>query len=82
MPRLEDWMLNIYTDGNKILIGEIHNDEKQRFLDGTTIRTSTILELNLERNYAQTRNTKYELGVINGWYLDWCKRNNVELKSF
>lgn len=57
MARLENWVLlgnHIYAD--------IYDDEKGRFRDGNPIRTSTIQELNREEGYAQTRNTRYELG--------------------
>ncbi len=59
MARLENWIL---CEGINVIIGDIYDDEQQRFEDGKAIRTSGIVELNLEENYAQTRNTKYILG--------------------
>jgi hypothetical protein len=57
LPILENWQLI-----NNHLYGEIHNDEKGRFPDGTPIRTSTLQEINEAEGYAQTLNTRYTLG--------------------
>lgn len=46
---------------NNIAYGKIFNDSKQRFVDGTEVRTSTIgdiVEVN-GKSYIQTRNTTY-----------------------
>lgn len=60
MPRLEKWWLQTFSDGEKCLHGEVYSDN--RFEDGTCIRTSLLTELNIGLKYAQTLNTKYELG--------------------
>jgi hypothetical protein len=61
MPRLENWTI-IRVHNGIVLHGEIHDDEKGRFKDGKNIRTSLVVGLNEEENYAQTKNTKYILG--------------------
>ena len=58
---LMNW--NIWARGNDyILVGEIYNDGKRRFRDGTSIRTSPIREINFTEGYADTMNTRYVLG--------------------
>lgn len=56
--RLENW--RIVEDR---LHGEVYGHPNQhRCRDGTRIRTSKIVKLNLDRNVAETMNTFYLLG--------------------
>jgi hypothetical protein len=57
MPRLEKWQLI-----NNHLYGEIFSDEKNRFEGGTSVKTSSVEEIDEVTGFAQTRNTRYELG--------------------
>jgi len=59
MPRIENYIIKHgLNEDNKWLYGEVYDSPS--FKDGTTISTSNILELT--ETYAQTRNTRYELG--------------------
>ncbi len=46
------------VDGTR-LFGRIYGDSLKRFIDGTLVTTSTIIEM--DKGYAQTRNTFYKL---------------------
>jgi len=59
MSRLENWKM-VGWGSHYRLVGEIYSDE--RFLDGTTVTTSSIQEIDELAGWAQTRNTRYELG--------------------
>lgn len=90
MPRIENWSIgsahfNPYQAPElqkKYLYGEIYDDEKSRFEDGTYISTSRIIHLDLENNVAETRNTTYILGKPSEDYLKWLKDNNITLEQF
>lgn len=56
MPRLENWILIANH-----LYGEIYDDSG--FLDGSPVRTSTVLTIDEEKGEAQTRNALYKLGA-------------------
>lgn len=55
--------------GKKLAYGEISNDEKHRFEDGSFIRTSPVIrEYSDEatgKKYIETKNSVYELGKAN-----------------
>ncbi len=90
MPRIEKWSIgsayfNPYQAPElqkKYLYGEIYDDEKGRFENGTYISTSSIQELDLENNVAETKNTTYILGKPSEDYLKWLKDNNFTLGQF
>lgn len=90
MPRLENWSV-ISTSNNpyrapellqRQLGGNIHNDEKNRFANGTYIVTSDIKELDLKNMIAKTRNTIYELGRMSLSYQEWLKEKGLKLEDF
>ena len=60
---LKKWrIVTIY--GNKVVaIGNIYNDIKKRFADGTEIRTSTILQADFINGVIETKNSIYHLEV-------------------
>ena len=58
---LKNWTVETYWDGNVVIRGEIYNDEKGRFEDGTKIRTSRVLFIDFENRVARTRNSIYNL---------------------
>lgn len=63
---LKNWSIHRMYDGRYVLMGEIYNDAKERFKDGTHIRTSPLREINFVGGYADTENTLYTLGRIEG----------------
>lgn len=90
MPRLEEWSIGV-DDSNPFLapelrsirlFGEIYDDEKGRFPDGSSISTSSIQELNIKENYAMTRNTKYILGKPNDSYIKWLESQGKTLECY
>lgn len=88
MPRLEEWSVIVYPNNPyqapelwaKRLSGRIYEDE--RFKDGEIIITTKVLELNLKESYAQTKNTRYELGKPSEEYLEWLKENGKTLEEY
>lgn len=60
LPRIEDWRICYREDGSYYLTGRIFND--CRAADGSLIRTSNIVILDLDLMEAQTKNTLYQLG--------------------
>ena len=59
---LKNWSIHRMYDGSYVLMGEIYNDAKERFKDGTHVRTSPLREINFACGYADTMNTRYTLG--------------------
>lgn len=49
----------VYVYGSKVAIGDIYNDSKNRFKDGTTITTSEIVYIDDELRKIFTQNTVY-----------------------
>lgn len=49
----------IYVYGSRVAVGQIYNDVKGRFKDGTTIRTSEIVYVDYEFRKIFTQNTVY-----------------------
>ena len=88
MPRLENWSIGIDNPyqapelQKKRLFGDIYDDEKGRFLDGSPVSTSPIQELNLKEGYAMTRNTKYILGEPSKDYVEWLKSQSKSLEDY
>jgi hypothetical protein len=88
MPRLEEWSIvakpcNPFQAPelwSNVLHGKVYDNE--RFEDESEISTSNIHELNLKENYAQTRNTRYELGKPSEEYLNWLDSNGKTLEDY
>ena len=57
---LKNWELKRVGDA-VVAWGEIYNDVKGRFKDGTYIHTSRIVVADLERGLIQTKNSVYKL---------------------
>ena len=59
------WMIapSIYS-GVWVIDGYILNDNKGRFIDRTRVRTSAIVEIDMENRIARTLNTTYKLLFI------------------
>lgn len=63
LPVLENWKVTQRPFfAFECVSGDIYNDPKERFCDGTFIYTSGIVELNEENGILQTKNTTYRLG--------------------
>lgn len=58
--RLENWQIISLPFHH--LIGDIYDDEKERFKDGDTIRTSPLRSIDFAEGTATTRNNTYRLG--------------------
>jgi len=88
MPRLENWSVISDFDPFKApelqakrLEGEIYDDEKCRFPDGSEVTTSRLVKLDLNSMIAQTRNTGYVLGKMSDSYVEWLDFNKVDIES-
>jgi len=85
LPRLENWEIIIYDRElhqsceliKAYLIGQIYNDD--RFEDGKTVFTSTLVEFDITNNTAKTENTIYELGKPSEKWRKWLEENNDPL---
>ena len=58
---LKNWSIERYWDGNMVICGEIYNDEKCRFRDGTFVRTSRLEFVDFKNHVAKTKNSVYNL---------------------
>ena len=58
---LKNWTIEPYWDGNIVIYGEIYNDTKNRFPDGTHIRTSAVHHVDFVEGIAKTKNSTYNL---------------------
>lgn len=88
MPRLENWSIGVDNPyqapelQKKRLHGDIYDDEKGRFPDGSSVSTSLIQELNLKESYAMTRNTTYILGEPDKEYIKWLEEQGKTLEDY
>lgn len=61
--RLENWYVHELDDGESCVFGDVFEDSKDRFLDGTFIRTSLVESGDFrEGGRVQTCNSFYALG--------------------
>lgn len=60
---LKNWKVrqSIYDKNMIFISGEIYNDEQNRFNDGESIRTSSVVETDFKNKTVQTLNTLYNL---------------------
>lgn len=58
---LKNWTVVTWWDGSVVIRGEIYNDTKGRFKDGTYIHTSRVLFIDFENRVARTLNSIYHL---------------------
>lgn len=59
---LKNWEIEKYY-GNYVLIGDIYNDTKKRFSDGSTIQTSRLFKIDFQSGIAKTKNSIYKLDL-------------------
>ncbi len=57
--RLENWS---YKEGDLLVWGNVYDDTKGRFEDGSYIHTSQIVHLDIEGGHVRTLNSLYLLG--------------------
>lgn len=58
---LKNWNVENCWDGSVVLSGEIYNDTKNRFPDGTHIYTSRVHFIDFVTGIAKTKNSVYSL---------------------
>lgn len=58
---LKNWEIQKYWDGSMVIRGDIYNDSRGRFKDGTPIRTSKLKYVDFEKLLAKTKNSLYNL---------------------
>ena len=58
---LKNWTIENYWDGSVVIYGEIYNDTKNRFSNGTHIRTSRVHYIDFVEGIAKTKNSTYNL---------------------
>lgn len=66
MIRLENWYIDFTS---QTAYGNVYNDEKGLFLDGTSIRTSLISIFDCVDGIVKTRNSVYQLGKVSDDFL-------------
>jgi len=90
MPRLENWSI-VSTNispyaapelASPKLEGNIYDDEKGRFPDGSYVLTSRIVEFDSENMVAQTRNTKYILGEMSKEFQSYLDGSGHKLSDY
>lgn len=59
---LKNWRIEKFRD-SIIIFGEIYNDIKKRFVDGTEIHTSKILKADFVNGVVETLNSVYHLEI-------------------
>lgn len=61
---LKNWIVVAIPQG-MVIEGEIYNDIKKRFEDGTVIHTSIVLKADFVNGLVETRNSVYHLELKN-----------------
>ena len=59
---IKNWRIEKIRD-SVIIFGEIYNDIKKRFADGTEIHTSKVLKADFVNGVVETRNSVYHLEI-------------------
>lgn len=90
MPILENW--SIIRDNNDPYLapelrtirlnGEIFDDEKMRFENGTNVSTSKLNEINIKEGYARTSNTTYILGKVSEEFQKFMDDNGYKIEDY
>lgn len=58
---LKNWYITQTSDKSVFLYGNIYNDIKCRFADGTPIHTSRVLKADFVNGVVETKNSVYRL---------------------
>ena len=63
---LKNWSVVPCVDGSIVVYGEIYNDTKNRFFDGSRIRTSRVQSIDFVAGVVKTLNSTYNLDMTRG----------------
>lgn len=58
---LKNWYITQMSDKRVVVCGDIYNDIKGRFADGTQIHTSRVLKADFVNGVVETKNSVYHL---------------------
>lgn len=58
---LKYWKILRANDADVVIVGDIYNDIKKRFENGTTIQTSKVLKIDFVNGICETLNSVYHL---------------------
>ena len=58
---IKNWTIEMWSGSAVVIRGDIYNDTKGRFADGTPIHTSSVKSVDFVKKVAQTRNSTYNL---------------------
>jgi hypothetical protein len=88
MKRVENWSIQVhlgqykspkYAGSTIYLCGNIYGH--QLITNGRRIKSSKIIELDINDRIARTADAIYRLGRPDKWYVEWLRRNNFSLKE-
>lgn len=90
MSRLENWSFCVDNSNpflapelrKSYVYGEIYEDDKGRFKDGSNIRTSTIVDFDINNMIIKTRNSTYKLDKISDSFDLYMKQNSYQLEDY
>ena len=60
---LKNWRIEQLDNGRVVVYGQIYNDVRGRFADGTLVRTSAVLKADFVRGVIKTKNSTYRLEI-------------------
>lgn len=58
---IKNWNIENAYDGSVMIVDNIYNDTKGRFVDGTSIHTSRVMSIDFANGVVKTRNSFYNL---------------------
>lgn len=58
---LKNWSVQRHPNGHYLIMGDVYNDSKNRFKDGSSILTSKVKNIDFENGKVETQNTVYNL---------------------
>jgi len=88
MRRVENWSLQVhfgqykspkYTGSTIYLCGNIYGHEY--ISNGKRIKSSKIIELDINDKIIRTTDAIYRLGRPDKWYIEWLIRNSFSLQE-
>ena len=62
---LKNWYITQRSDKRVVIVGDIYNDIKGRFADGTQKQTSRVLKAYFVNGVVETKNSVYHLEIRN-----------------
>ena len=61
---LKNWYMQKRPTGSVVVTGNVYNDIKRRFADGTLITTSSVLKADFVNGVVETKNSVYHLETL------------------